>query len=117
MDSLGGGYALVHFMGSYLEVDLDDMPSTSRLFELIGRDGALRLHVPRTNPPINYMVDSQTLIFLTKMRNGLLNRNQTTWANTDTRLTPRDFYEPAINQKIAIRELGGGKRLTIPWAA
>ena len=57
----GGGYALVHFRGSYLEVDLGDMRSDNSLFGLIGRDGALRMHVPITKFPIHYMVDSQTL--------------------------------------------------------
>ena len=37
----------------------------------------------------------------------ILNRNRTTWANTDTRLTPKLFYEPT-RKKIAIREMGGG---------
>ena len=32
----GGNYALVHFRGSYLEVNLGDMRSTNRLFHLIG---------------------------------------------------------------------------------
>ena len=41
------------------------------------------------------------------MRNVILNRNPTTWRNTDTRLTPHAFYDPTLNQKIAIREMGG----------
>ena len=40
------------------------------------------------------------------MRNGDPNRNQTTWTNTDTRASPRAFYEPTHNQEISIRELG-----------
>ena len=45
------------------------------------------------------------------MGNGVLNRDQTTWGNTDARLTPKAFYEPTINRQIAIRELGRGEAL------
>ena len=100
-------YALVHFRGSYLEVDIDYMSSANRLLGIIGRGGALQLHVPSTKSPIHYMVDSQTLIFLPEMRNGILNRNQTTRTNADTRLTPKAFYEPTLNQEISIREMVG----------
>ena len=41
------------------------------------------------------------------MRNEYLNGNQTTWTNTDTRIKPLTFYEPDIQQRIAIHELGG----------
>ena len=108
----GGKYALVHFRGSYFEVDLCDMRpanSPNSLFDLIGRDGALKLHVHSTMCPIHYLVDSQTLILLTRMRSEFLNRNQTTRANTDTRIKPQAFYEPDLQQRIAIRELGGGR--------
>ena len=94
-------------MGPYLEVDLGDMRATNSLFELIGCGGTLRLHVPSTKFSIHYLVDSETLISLSKMRNELLNRNQTTWANADAMICPQTFYEPTINQQIAIRELGG----------
>ena len=46
----GGKYELVHFRCAYLEVDLDDMRSGNRLLEVLGRDGALQLHLPSTNP-------------------------------------------------------------------
>ena len=62
-------YALVHFRGSYLEVDIDDMKSANSLFELIWRDGALQLHIPSAKFPIHYLVDSKALIILSKMRN------------------------------------------------
>ena len=57
---------------------------------------------------IHYLVDSQTLVFLTKMRNAYLSGNQTTWANTDTRLRPLMFYEPDLHRRIAIHVMGGG---------
>ena len=62
----GGGYALVHFMGSRMEVNLGDMHSAKSLFELIGCDGALRLHVQSAKFRIHYMEGAQTLIPLTE---------------------------------------------------
>ena len=88
----GGKFALVHFRGLYLAVDLEDILSTNRLLEVIGCDGELRLHLPRTKSPIRYLVGSKTLIFLSKMRNGIPNRGKTTWPNTDTRLNSNEFY-------------------------
>ena len=41
------------------------------------------------------------------MRNVILNRNRTPWANTDTTASPEAFYEPRRNQQISIHELGG----------
>ena len=92
-----------------MDVGIADMRPASRLLEIIGRGGDSQLHVQSTKPPIRYLVDSQVLIFLSAMGNGISNRNQTTWANTDTRLTPRAFYEPAVNHRISIREMGGGE--------
>ena len=74
----GNKYALVHFRGSYFEVDLDDMRSTNSLFGSIGWDGTLTLHVPHTKSHIRYLVDSQTLVFITKMRNEYLRGHTTT---------------------------------------
>ena len=96
----GNKYALVHFRGSYFEVDLEDMRSANSVFGSIGCDGALILHVPHTKFPIHYLVGSQTLVFVTKMRNEYLNGNQTTWNNTDTRVKPSTF-----TNKIYIVEL------------
>ena len=90
------------------------MRPANSLFELIGRGGTLRLHVHSAKLPIHYLVDSQTLISLTKMRNVILNRNQTTWANAGTRIKPQTFYEPDLIPEIGIRDLcvcgvrGGG---------
>ena len=82
----------------------------NRLFDIyLGRDGALQLHLPSTKSPIHYMVDSQAVIFLSEMGDWILNRNQSTWGNTDTRLAPHAFYEPTVYRKIDIRELGGGR--------
>ena len=103
-----GKYAIVRICGSYLEVDIEDMRSAKRLLEIIGRDGTLQLHVPSTKPPIRYLVDTQTLILLSELRNVILNRNQTTWANTDTRLTPKDFYEPTMTIEFLFLSWEGG---------
>ena len=87
------------------------MRSANRLLGVLGRDVELRIHLPSTKFEIRYLVDSHTLIALSEMRHEILNRNQTTWANTDTRISPKAFYEPTHNHQIDIREvvgIGGG---------
>ena len=42
------------------------------------------------------------------MRNGYLRGNQTARANTDTWIRPLTFYEPDLQRRIAILDLGGG---------
>ena len=79
----GDKYALVHFRGPYFEVDLEDMRPARSLFGIIGCDGTLTLHVTLAKSTINYLLGSQTLVFLTKMRNAYLRGNQTTGANAD----------------------------------
>ena len=83
------------------------MRSANRLLDVLGLVGPLRLHLPCTKFPIRYLVDSQKLICLSKIRNVISNRNQATWTNTDTRTSPRAFYEPTHNQKIDVHEMGG----------
>ena len=61
-----GGFALFHFWGPYLEVGLEDMRSENRLLDAIGRDGASGLHLPSAEPPIRYLVGSETLIPLSR---------------------------------------------------
>ena len=110
-----GMYALVRLRGAYLEVDLEDMRSENRLLEVLGRYGALRLHLPSTKFPIHYSVGSQKIICLPETRYGILNRNQKAWANTDARTSSRAFYAPTHNQEIAIHEVGGLMPLMMPW--
>ena len=76
------------FRVSYFEVGLEDMRSANSLFGITGCDGALTLHIPNTKFPIHYLLGPQTLVFLTKMRNGYLRGNRTTWGNADTRIRP-----------------------------
>merc|ERR1712112_27697 len=65
----GNQYDLVHFMGSYLEVAMGDLKSTGKVLDVLGCGGTLHLHVGSTKFPLHYLVDSQTLIFLSKVRN------------------------------------------------
>ena len=107
-----GEFDLVHFRGwggSIYGVDLEDMRSANRLLEAIGCDVALQLHLPIARSPIRYLVEAQTLIFLSKMMNGISNRNKTTRPNAGTGLNPGEFYEQGVSQKIAIREMGGAE--------
>ena len=60
--AMWGGYALVLFRWAYLEVDIEDMRPANRLFELLGRDWALQLHVPSAKFPVHYLAGSQTII-------------------------------------------------------
>ena len=96
----------MHFRGSYLELYLDGILSTSQILNMIGRDGALQFHLRSAESPLHYLVDSKTL-FLSKTRTEIPNRNKKAWPITDARLTPGGFYEPDINHRIAIRDLGG----------
>ena len=57
-------YDLVHFAGSYLEVDVGDTRSVNRILDVISGDGTLQLHLPIAQPPVRYSVGTQTLIFL-----------------------------------------------------
>ena len=107
-----GKYAIVRICGSYLEVDIEDMRPENRSLGIIGRDGALQLRLPSTEFPTHYLVYSKTLIALSEMGNAILNRNQTTWGNTDARLGPGEFYDPTLNRRVAIHDLWG-KRLMI----
>ena len=60
---------------------------------------------------IHYLVDSQTLVCLTEIRNVILRRNTETWANTDTQLGHNEFFKQNIIRQIATHELGGGGAL------
>ena len=93
------------------------MKSTGKILDVLGCDGTLQLHLENTKFPLHYLVHSQTLIFLSKARNKILNRIPVTWASTDTRLPIRDFYENDLDRQIAINELVGvgGKLIEISW--
>ena len=66
----GNKFDLVHFRGSYLEVDLDEMRSENRLLDLGGRDVELQLHLRIAKSPIHYLAVSQALFFV---KNGKWN--------------------------------------------
>ena len=63
----GGKFAIVHPMGSYLEVNLDDIRPEDRLLDVIGRDGDLQLHLPSTKFLMQYLVESQAIILFSKL--------------------------------------------------
>ena len=71
------------------------------------RGGALQLHLPIAKFQLQHLAGSRTLIFVSQMRNVIATRHLTACANADTRLTPKEFYDPCRNQKIAIPELSG----------
>ena len=112
-----GGYDLVRLRGAYLEVDLDDMRPENRLLEVLGIYGQLQLHLPSTKLKMHYLVDLQKIIRLSEMGNRISHRNQTTRANTDTRTSPRTFYEPTHNRQMSTHEMGGLGRLMISRGA
>ena len=66
-----------------------------------------QLHLPYGKSPYRCVVGHRALTFLPKIRNDILNGEQTTWASADTRLNPLDYYKPELIQKIAIHVLGG----------
>ena len=59
--------------------------------------------------PIAIFSGFENVNFLSKARNGMLNRKIIKWTSTDARLPIKEFYEADLNQQIAINELGGGK--------
>ena len=83
------------------------MRSANRILDVISICGTLYLHLPKAKCPLRYSVDSQTSISMSGVRSGISDRNITTLANKDDRLTTKEFYELCLNQKIAIREMGG----------
>ena len=82
------------------------MRSGNRSLYVICRDCTLQLYLPSAKFRLRYSVDPQTLISMSKMRNGIPNRNITPRPNADARLSPKEFYDTGINQIIAIREMG-----------
>ena len=111
-------YGLVHFRWSYVEVDLDDMRSANRLFEILGRDGELQLHLPSTKFPIHYLVGSQTLIFLSGMGNGILKSAPNGVGHIRTIAWQlRHSTNRPLTGKLLLMRWEGGKRLMISWVA
>ena len=66
-----------------MAVDLDDMRPANWLLEAIDCDVEVQLHLPSTKSLSHYLVDSQTLIPMSEMRNVMWIRNKTTWSNAD----------------------------------
>ena len=69
------------------------MRSKNRIFYILYCDGPIRLHLENTKVQVRYLVDSETLVFLKKIRMGILSRNKTTWWKTDTLIDPNARFK------------------------
>ena len=98
---------LVYYRCKSIEVALNYLRSENKIPDVLDRDGALILHLTRRQPRASFIVDSETLGFLAGIRNVILQKNITTWANTDTRLAENVFFNGKIIRRIAISELRG----------
>ena len=65
---------LVYIRGNSVEIDIDDLRTSNMIFEVLGCDGALRLHLAKTKLPIRYLADPQTLVFLAQIRNDIFTK-------------------------------------------
>ena len=68
----GRKFALVYDRWNSGEVDLNDLAPSGMIFDALGCDGALNLHWGDRQFHIRYLVGPETLVFLTKIRNGIL---------------------------------------------
>ena len=104
---------MLYYRWGTIEVDLNDFRAGTHVgfFDVLGRDGALRLHLTNAKSPVRYLTDSQTLVFLSKIRNAIFKRNKATWSDTYARLDPNEFFKENHNRQIATRELGLGGSL------
>ena len=85
----------------------NDLRPESQISDVLGCGGTSHLQLENTKFPMCYLADSQTVVFLTKIRKGILQNKQTPWANTETRLGPNVFLKEELNRQIAPGELGG----------
>ena len=86
----GNNFAVVYNRWCTIETDLNDLRSANKISDILGRGSKLRLNLTNSKSPVRYLVDSQTVSFLTKIRNALLKRNKK-WPNNDTRLGHNEF--------------------------
>ena len=103
--------ALVLFRRNSIVVDLNDLRSPNKIFDVLGRDGALHLQLTNTKSHLRYLVGHRTLVCLAEIRNEILPLNTTTWASTGNRLDHNAFFAENLNRQIATIELGGVMRL------
>ena len=57
--------------GFFIEVNLEDMRPTDKSFDLLGFDGALQFPLRNTRFRSHYLVDSDELVILSKIRNEI----------------------------------------------
>ena len=103
-----------HYRGSDVETVLNELRPASRICAILGYDGTLHvLHVHLTNTKfhLHYLMGSETLFCLTGIRNAILSRNRTPWANTNTRLGRNEFFTQNRIREIANDESGRGDAL------
>ena len=67
----GNKYALSHYRGNWFEVDRDDMMSTAKISDVLGGGWVLRLHLPNSKCPLQYLVGPHTLVLLSEMWNSV----------------------------------------------
>ena len=91
-----------------IEVDLNDLLSTDKIFDVLCCDSTLHSHLPDKEFCILYLLGPIALVFLAEIGNAMAHKNKTTWATTDTRLDRNVFFTGAISREIAIDELAGG---------
>ena len=96
--------ALICFRCNSIEVDLNNLRQATKISDEVGCGGTLHLHLAQTKSHIRYLVDSRTLVSLTRIRSDILQNSKATWSNTITRLGPDVFLKGELNQS----ELGGG---------
>ena len=94
--------SLVYVRCAAVAADLNDLRRTDKIFGVLGFGGALHFHLPNTKSTLRYLVDPETPVVLSKIGNSISQQIDTTWANTDTRLRPNDFYKNNLIQEFAI---------------
>ena len=80
--------------GAFLEVDLGNMSSADKIFDVLKSEGYLQLHLTQAQFSAHYSFGSQTLRFLARIGVGIANGKITKWANADKRLNHLDYYKP-----------------------
>ena len=108
---VGNRFSCLYYRRNTIESFLNDLRPGESIFDILGFGGPLRLNLTNTKSHARYLVDFHALVFLTKTMGRILSWKQTTWANTDTRLGPNEFFIGNLRHQIATREFGGEMRL------
>ena len=87
---------------------LNDLRPMDKNPDGLGCDGTLHMHLPNRKSILRYPVGSQSLVFLSLVRNAILQNKASTRANTDTSLGHVDCYMRDIIREIATHEFRRG---------